>query len=223
MQIVVYSCITGQYELPKTNQVWGKADWFLFNDGQLPVKKQDSRWNYKKTNNLFSDSRMTGRFYKAIPNEFFPGKYQYSIWLDGSITLKIPPEELVERMENADIMTFKHPVRNCIYQEAKEVLKLKLDYKENVDFHISRLRKENYPENNGLAETKIVVRKNSPRISKFNKEWFYQIMTGSARCQLSFNYVVWKMGINIKYMKPISQQFEDFKQIPHLRKQYHNV
>ncbi len=216
--VCVYSCITNQYELPKTNQVWGKADWFLFHDGQLPVKKQDSRWNYRKAENLFSDPRMTSRFYKMIPNEFFP-KYSYSIWIDGSITMLISPKELISKMEGAGIMTFEHPIRNCIYDEAKEVKKLKLDYKEKVDFYISKLRKENYPENNGLAETKIVVRKNSPFIGKFNKEWLYQIVTGSARCQLSFNYVVWKMGINVKYMNPIYKS-QDFRQDYHKRKKY---
>jgi hypothetical protein len=218
VEIVVYSCITGNYELPKTDQNWGKANWFLFNDGNLPVKKEDNHWEYLRVNDLFSNSRMTARFYKTIPHEIFP-QYKYSIWIDGSVSMLISPQELVAQMGNASIMTFRHPVRNCIYKEAEEVLDLKLDIPKKVLGQVYRLSKLGYPENNGLAETKIVVRKNSPAVEEFNKEWLYQILTGSERDQLSFDYVVWKTGIYVKYMTPIHMN-PDFKQVHHKRKIY---
>jgi hypothetical protein len=217
-RIAVFTCITEQYELPKTNQNWGKADWFLYTDSSLPVKKQDNNWNYTPVIEKFKDSRMTARFYKTIPHELFKD-YDFSIWVDGSITFLITPEQLISQMLGYDIMTFKHPVRDCIYKEAEEILKLKLDYPDTVQKQMDCFKKKNYPEHNGLAETKIVVRKNTPAIANFNKEWLYQMLIGSERDQLSFNYIAWKLGFYIKYMTPFNKN-PDFRQIHHKRKQY---
>lgn len=208
MKYCVYTAITGGYEKPKTDQNWGNADWIFFGD-----KKAGGRWKFRKASSVFCDPRLNARFHKIIP-EF--ENYDFYIWIDGSISLKVTPETLIANIGGADMLVHKHPTRDCVYDEAKEVLRLKLDYPEAVAKQVKRLEEFGYRKHNGLAETKVVVRRNCKAIDKFNEEWFHQLLTGSSRDQLSFNPAATMCQIAFKTMN-LSPLFEQTK---HERKAY---
>ena len=67
---------------------------------------------------------------------------------------------------------------------------------------MDRYKKEGFPENYGLLQSNILLRKhNKQDCIKLMEEWFNEIKNGSHRDQLSFNYVSWKnKEINIVYM-----------------------
>ena len=56
-----------------------------------------------------------------------------------------------------------------------------------------RYRQEGYPEHNGLIESAILVRElKDQRLISLMEAWWQEVLHGSKRDQLSFNYVCWK-------------------------------
>ena len=217
MKIACYTAITGGYEEPKTEQPFTLADFILFSDHEYL-----GNWKWRKATDIFADPRMNARYHKCLPHLYL-GEYDYTIWMDGSLQVTIDPMIFISYMieKKADILTFNHPDRDCIYDEAEEVLKLKLDTKERVDFQVDRLHKAEYPAHIGLSETRVVIRKSSPLMDEFNKEWFYQLATGSHRDQLSFDYVCRQFPLTVAYMTPIHHGGTGFRVVDkHKRREY---
>ena len=67
---------------------------------------------------------------------------------------------------------------------------------------IDRYRKEGFPENYGLLQSNILLRKhNEQDCIKLMEEWFNELKNGSHRDQLSFNYAAWKhQDVKIVYL-----------------------
>lgn len=194
--IVVYSSICGKIDDLQTKQNWGKADWVLFTD----QKYKGGNWDVRPLQFKAESTRRTARYHKTSPHILFPD-YQYSIWIDGTIELLVSPESLVRKyLKYSDIAVLNHPDRNCIYKEAGVCIKMGLDDEKTILKQMDEYKRNNYPDNNGLAETKIVVRKNCSIVNEFNKRWDEKIRTRSLRDQLSFDYCLWEMVIDANRM-----------------------
>ena len=198
VKTIVYTAITGNYEKPIREQCTDGADFVLFTENFDDI----SPWEGRQVIDLFKDPRRNSRYHKLIPSRFFP-EYDYHIWMDGSMELKVPAQTLIDELWDNDIMVFKHSVRDCAYKEAVECLRLKLDDPVTINDYLNKLKRFKYPEHNGLGETKVVVRRNTPKVHRFNKDWFYELMTGSLRDQISFNFAVYLNNLKVKYMPPI--------------------
>jgi len=202
--IVVYSCITGKIDSLKINQKWGDADWVLFTDQPFAGGK----WQVRPAVNLFTNPRRNARLHKTESHRFFPD-YKYSIWLDGSMELLKSPEWFVKNyLYNEDLAALTHPDRDCVYEEAEMCKQLDLDDPVIIDKQMARYKENDLQKHNGLAETKIVLRKHSGRVMNFNDMWTLEIINNSLRDQLSFNYCANKNMLNIKYM-PTWKRSED--------------
>ena len=93
-------------------------------------------------------------------------------------------------LDSYSLVGFKHGLRNSVYKEAIECIKLKKDNKEIIEEQIKKYKKNNYKDNNGLIESTIMVRKNNDKVlTKTMEDWFNEIKKHSYRDQLSFNYV----------------------------------
>lgn len=143
------------------------------------------------SNDPFKDSRRSARMHKCLPP-----KSDYSLWIDGNTSLKVSPESL-KKFLKTDIAVFKHPLRDCIYQEAEACRSL--DDPSIIQEQMSRYRAEGYPEHNGLAATTYVLRRHTPKMEAFNNLWWSEICRGSKRDQLSFNYAAWKLKVEVSY------------------------
>ena len=213
MKIAVYTAIIDDYDKLIIDQNFDGADWFIFSD--TPIYNEN--WHYLKATDIFKDPRMTARYHKALSHFYFQD-YDYSIWIDGTIKMKISPIELVKKAGRCDIVSLKHPIRNCAYAEINECLKMKLDYPYRLLRARDKLFKENYPAGNGLVETKVVVRRNNERVIKFNERWFLTMMETTLRDQVSFNYVCWKLGIKLKVLPSIEKLEDWFEKKRHKKK-----
>jgi len=193
MKIVVYTCITNDFDSIKEFPKQEGVDYICFTD--KPVESKT--WEIRQVEPE-EDSRRTARKYKLLTHRFLPN-YDYSIWLDGTIT---PPKDvikLIDCLKEADIGTFKHRDRDCLYKEAHICIEFRLDTESLILEQIDRYSREGYPENNGLVETRVLVRKHTPQVEKFNELWWKEVKEGSRRDQISFNYCIWKLGM--KYVK----------------------
>lgn len=134
--------------------------------------------------------------------------------------LLVPLEELIDKyLGEHDIAFFKHPLRDCIYEEAEVCRQLLLDDVFIMEFQMNKYKKMGYPEHNGLIDGSIILRRHTKKIAELNTEWQRQCTSGSRRDQLSFNFVAWKLGIPYQIMEGLNHVGTNayFETIPHLR------
>ena len=157
-------------------------------------------WEQHQIYNFTSDKKFKGRrnakVYKILPNLFLP-EYDYYFWVDSTHELIINPFHVIENVINySDIALFKHTIRNCVYDEAKELIDLRYDYPENIERQIEFYKLENYPKDFGLYELPCSIRKNNRIINNMNLMWWELICKYSSRDQISLPFVLYKLNIN---------------------------
>lgn len=160
----------------------------------------------KAEQEVSEDPRRCARYYKTMPQVFFPDA-DYWIWVDSSLMLKRDPEELINLyLDDADIAIHKHPRRDCLFKEAVtctgdgvETFE-PLDDPKTIFQQVKRYRLEGMPDNFLLCETGFLLRKNTPQVVKFNEAWWNEIKSGSRRDQISFPYCICRLGIPINIL-----------------------
>ena len=142
----------------------------------------------------------TQRMIKICPHRYLPD-YDECIWVDGNITIQCDLNEFTSQYCNNEFCTVKHYARNCIYDECNAVISIRKDTRTHAEEIKAKLKSEGYPRNFGLAETNLMYRKNTTSVKRICEAWGEQMLTnGTHRDQLTFNYVLWKLGTSIKYM-----------------------
>ena len=209
-ELTVFTCVTGGFDnLDKVINAKPKVSpgvrFVAFCDSVKPrtVDGPTAKWEirspiWKHANN----NRRTARFHKVLSHCIFPDT-QYSMWIDGSQEFKddVDPFAVAkEVLADNDVASFKHPQRNCVYQELEACAQLAKDDTQVMRDQISRYQFEGYPPLNGLVETACVCRRHTEPVRRFNDMWWHEIEKGSQRDQLSFNYVAWKLDIDYGYI-----------------------
>ena len=191
-QLTVYSSIVGGKDSFVEEQVKGKATWLMFTD--TPV--QSTVWEVRKAYDRFKDNRRNSRVPKILSHQFIDT--EYSIYIDGNISLLKPPELLVNRyLKDHDIALFKHNLRDCIYNEALKCAKAGLDDPEVIIEQVSAYEKKGYGKNKGLCECGVMLRRNSAKLREFENTWWSEYTRHSVRDQISFMYAVDSVGIRV--------------------------
>lgn len=195
-KIAVITALSGNRErLYDPCIVFPGVDYFAFVDIQQDVKvwKQLPLIDFTYDNKY--KNRRNAKIYKIIPHLFFP-QHEIHIWHDVSHELIKDPFEVIETyLKNKDIALFKHTQRNCIYEESKILNELGYDHKENIDRQVQYYKECGMPENFGLFELPVSIRKNTSKIQAMNLAWFEQICRFSSRDQVSLPFCMWKHGI----------------------------
>ena len=200
---VVYTCITGDYDgIIEPKFITDGFDYICFTDNMdLKSDVWEIRPLPKETESL---SQVKKQRYVKINAHKVLSEYDLSIWVDGNVELKDDLNEFIKEtlVDDCSIYVPKHPVRKCIYAEAKVVISMKKDTKENVNKQIERYSSEGFPKDYGLLQSNIVLRRhNNEDCIRLMEAWFNELKNGSHRDQLSFNYVAWKnQDINFMYM-----------------------
>ena len=197
----IYTINLGNYEKSKIylNNDIG-YDCIYYTDNYLNIYnciKQNIIPFYICTKN--KESKLIQRIIKTSPHLYLPYQYNKSLYIDGNMQLKnnnITKKKLKIYFNlNYDVICFKHPVRNNIFQEAYMVHILKLEKKENINKILNILKQNNF-NNIGLTETNVIIREHK-KIINFNNEWT-QLINICRRDQLSFDYLLYKYNINYK-------------------------
>lgn len=199
MKKVIYSCITGGYDkIPVHNYVAPDWDYVLFTDDKNLIKRgKYEHWNIKPLVFNKLTNVKNARWHKVNTHILFP-EYDVSLWLDSNIIVNNDNLfKLADNLIKKDVLVAvpNHPERKCIYEEAEIIKYLRIDFTKTVNQEIKILKKQHYPKNNGLSETNILFRQHN-KIKNTLDLWWYMIEQYSKRDQLSFNYVLWKTGIN---------------------------
>jgi O-antigen biosynthesis protein len=195
-RVVVFTAIAGGYDKLAPPAVRPpNCDFVVFSDQPMEIEG----WQVQPFNYLNRDSTRTARFVKTHPHVYFP-EYDYAIWIDANIGILGDIREFIAPLtaDNAFIGIFEHPLRDCIYAEARECIKRRKDEESIITRHVDRYRSENFPEHAGLWETNVVVvRPNHPGCVALMSAWWSEIESGSRRDQLSLPVVARRMSATI--------------------------
>ena len=196
---VIYTCITGGYDhLIQHHYQSPDYKYVCFtNDNEMLAKKQIGIWEIRQLQYDKLDNVKNARWHKTHPHLLFPD-YEQSIWIDSNgDVLSDKLFKLAE--EPAKLLVPDHFSRRCIYDECVEVEACKKETPDNVENIRKYLRREKMPENYGLNETNILIRRHHDKsIVKIMEEWWNMIEKYSRRDQLSFSYILWKNGIAVE-------------------------
>lgn len=207
MKICLYTAIYGGYELLNNhNPAITGVDFKCFTDD---INIKSNMWDVTHLPNDVGVS--PAMFYKRIkckPEDYIDGSYDVTIWLDANFIIKDVGyiNRLVSQLNDNSLLLYKHKClakkhRNCIYIEANysKTLPRFVYGQELLDQQINDYRQDGYPDNNGLYQSGLIVRRhNCERVHEFNSFWLKQIYKyGKMRpqCQVSLPYSLWKTNV----------------------------
>lgn len=200
-KLVCYTCCTGGYDDILQHEVVNPEwDYVFFTDNQdLIKKKQVGHWEIRPLVYDQSTKVKQNRWHKTHPHILFP-EYEYSLYVDANIS--IANSRVFDRIkqfikDDVLIAIPRHPERNCIYDEAQNVVDHRIEYEQIVNEEMDILRKDGYPENNGLFENNVIFRQHN-KLKNVMEDWWNMILKYSKRDQLSFNYIMWKNGVEVR-------------------------
>lgn len=203
-KLVVYTCIVKDYdtlnEIPAKifDAVSSTVSFICFTDN--PELYGDSKtWTIREIPEdlIKLDKVKAQRVIKIVPQRYV-AEAPVSMWVDSNMKFMGSPMDILKScdLNKFPIWTFKHPQRNCIYDEELAVVRLKKETKEIAGAQIEKYMKDKYPIKNGLAETNVIVRRHDDLpLKRMSYMWAKEVIDGSHRDQLSFNYCCWKTGL----------------------------
>jgi hypothetical protein len=209
---VIYGFLVGDYGKLNEPLIKSKGwDYVLFSDNKnLKSNIWDIRPLSKEYKNIKDPKRIAMmhriEFYKL----FKKSEYENIMCVHGDLLIKEDLNNFMKEYDlnnnKYDLAILEHPHRNCVYAEAFVVKHFKLDFPELIDKVVIKYQSENYPLENGLYCTALMVIKNKKdNLREFFKIWSNEYINGSRRDQLSINYSLWKSNklgnnINVKLL-----------------------
>ena len=173
-RVCVYTCITGDYDDLKSIEKEDGIDYICFTNN---YNITSDSWKIVHINDEDNIGNIRlARKTKIILNEYIKTYYDVSVWIDGAVVIRDSIKGFLESncdLKKYDMVVFNHSVRNSVYDEAAAIVKYRKESLDNIKKTVDFLRKEKFPEEFGLTETTILVRKNnSKKVDDVMGLWF---------------------------------------------------
>ncbi len=200
VRLAVYTCITGNYDVPlEPYYVDENIDYYIITDMEISV---ESNWRKIDIHTLPIPAEMDmtrkARYVKTHPHLLFPD-YRYSVWVDGLILCVADLREYIPYTGRTGIAAHWHPLRNCIYSEAKVCKIMGRDNGAMINRQMRKYLSEGMPKEFGLIESGFLLREHGKaECIGIMEEWWEQISQYSKRDQISLPYAIWKRGFTMK-------------------------
>lgn len=139
------------------------------------------------TEDKLGNPHYSSRLYKILSHIYDSG--EWSVYVDADIFFPEGMEEkLIEEVKASGklVGVFKHPWRDCLFDEGEEVIKLGLDEEIYVRSFLNALEKIGAKKHGGLYACGVLVRKNCKEVEEANSYWWEMVCVGSKRDQISF-------------------------------------
>jgi O-antigen biosynthesis protein len=194
-RVVVYTAVVAGYDSLSPPGI-RPPNWDFVAFSDQPVEADG--WEVRPVNYLHQDPTRTARFVKLHPHIHFPD-YDHSIWLDANIRARGDLRTFLSRLRaDAFMAAFDHPLRKCVYAEADACIERKKDHELIIRRQVERYRADGFPENAGLWETGVLVRRhNDPACVALMTAWWRELEIGSRRDQLSLPVVTRRLSLKI--------------------------
>jgi len=186
---IIYSAITGDYDQPLMHKIPEGWEYKLFsNNKKIPAT------DYVTSQHL-TDVQLA-RNIKICPWDYFD--FDVCLWIDGNTVFDANE---IEALTDYEFVISRHSERDCMYEEGNAIVKFKKEKPEMINNILMRYKQEGLPEHNGMVASHAIVRWNTEKNKNFCKEWWNELVHGTHRDQMSFNYVLWKNPMDIFYVK----------------------
>ena len=179
-ELAVITAITEGKDELKDQPYYKGVEYLAFTD----TKDKHPTWKTKKACDKFKNPVMNAKIHKILSHKYTD--LPYIIWMDGSLTLKQNPHELVKLMGDKDFAFFKHPGRDCLYDEADMCVGMGKGNRQELAEQITAYAKQDFPPHSGLCECTAFIRKNIPEVNAIFEKWWADITRYSERDQVSF-------------------------------------
>src|SRR3954462_8476710 len=192
MRRVVYTCLFGHSELFNDFEYQRDGiDFIAFTDDP---ELRSEFWKIELVPRKALDPARAAKKIKVLPH-VYPAQYDQSLYVDNTVRLKVSPKRMFEEYlapAKSPLLCFRHPERDCVYDEAKVVLSIGFDTPERVKPQMALYRHLGYPEHNGLASTGMLLRQHqNPVLQRVMNSWREQVFCHSRRDQLSLLPAYW--------------------------------
>jgi len=163
---LIYRAVSNGYDIlrpiPEEDGVVAKTFLKLFDDKERAVQ-----WNRIFKIRGFKDEDMDGH------------DFEWSLYLDGTLVPKVPVKNLVESwLADADIAVFRHPERNCPFEELDSIIRLRKGTTPQVAKAGAFLKKHGARRGMGLYACGVIARRYpQPEWLKELQEWWIAAMT----------------------------------------------
>lgn len=189
--IVVYTAIFGGYDqLREPRQRASGVQYICYTDN--PNLKSDA-WQIRLCQPT-GDPWLQAKRFKILAHEAL--NCDISLWIDGRIGL----HDLNGSIEhfNAELSLRRHPQRSCIYAEATHCKRVRRGDPERIDAAVARYASEGHPANYGLWMGGVVLRKHTPSVEAFNREWWRELVAGTSRDQIILPVLLRRHGLSFQ-------------------------
>lgn len=200
MSVTVYTCVIGDYDTI-TNQPPGEYVSFTF------PPQETKPWVNHVPVLRFTNPTRDARMRKILSHQYISS--EWSLWIDGCITLMIPPEELVKRYSDNEITMLPSRNYNTLREESEAIIKMKKDGADEIVAQYNRYIKDGYPDLT-LSTTGAILRHHTKKVIEFNNYWWSELSVRSHRDQMSVDYAAWKTGVKINYFKDNMYESREF-------------
>lgn len=209
MDNICYTVISGPYDKLNTPKTISKGwKYICFTDQNIVSNIWEIRPIPEELNSLSQVKRQ--RCLKTQPHKYLP-EHEWSVYVDANITIRVGMWKLVRDIcKKEEFSVTRHYMRDCIYEERKICMKAKKDNGVESEAQIKRYKAEGFPEHFGLNETGLLVRKNCKWVQDLDDMWWNEILNGSHRDQLSFNYCLWKGGFRIHNLNKMTVRKSEY-------------
>jgi len=204
-KLILYAAVFGKKSRFRKPVISGlDIDKILYTDLPQSLLEDHAFYSVRETNLNYLDSVRRNRFMKiCIPDEIFYN-YEYSLYMDYKHPTTINFDDMLDCLElGSDILTTKHPRRDCVYEEGKVCIEKKKDNGKDILRALDFYRNENYPVHNGLYANWWIFRRHTKEMRELSKLWWEQVKKYSCRDQISLPYVAWKHNIKISLYKKL--------------------
>jgi hypothetical protein len=211
MRIKVITAITKNKDNLREDFEKCNNEFIAFLDKETAEETFTDLWEIRPAYDKFKEPRRNAKIHKILPHLFVDT--DVSIWLDANISLKITPEQLVDKwLDDKGISTWDHFARDCWYEEATCVSGPNYDHEGLVKEQMERYEREGLPHFSGLSECNVIVRRHTDKINRLCEQWWAEICRHSSRDQISFPYV---FRDNVRRIKGNPREHIDFNYAPH--------
>ncbi len=190
-KIAVYTAIYGGYDfLTVPDFLDSDIDYVCFTDQPMNTF---GVWQTRPSPYYHPDPTRVARYVKTHPHELL-SDYEIVIWIDSNIVIRGDIRKYINKVikHNYDMGFIKHPLRDCLYDEAEVCKNRNKENHAEINRQVERYRKLNHTAHSGLFETNFFISSHkNQKVISFFRIWWHEIALYSKRDQLS---VVWALN-----------------------------
>ena len=193
---VVYTAIYGGYDtLIDPRDPANDVDYVCFTDDE---SLESDVWDIRHPDiNTDLPPNLRNRLLKILPHEYLQ-EYDYSVYIDGNVGIIKSLSPLIDRYRDEMFAAPAHSNRDCVYEEAKECIRLEKGEISSIRRQIDAYEKAGLPRYTGLTANRLLLRQhNDPAVRHLMTEWWMQLEKYSSRDQLSLPFVLWEHDFDI--------------------------